>query len=146
MRIVIATAVGLLLACSLSLHGQEAQDSQAQDPLVKLDPSQEPRRVSVWMKQKLGYSQKVFAGLTSGDMAQVRQSAQAMRLVNKLESFVRRRHPAYRAQLRVFQLANDEIIKGAEEQNLERATLGYTQLTVSCISCHRHLRGTSGDN
>ena len=92
------------------------------------------------MKQKLAFSQKVFAGLTEGNLVKAKEAAQAMKLLNKLELFARRKSPAYRRQLRMFEFANDEIVEGAENNNLERATLAYTQLSISCISCHRQLR------
>ena len=100
----------------------------------------EPKAASVWMKQKLQYSQKIFAGLTMGDLVAVEDDAKQMKLINRLESFVRGRSNPYRTQLKQFQFANDEIIRGAREKNIERVTLGYNQLSVSCVMCHKHLR------
>jgi cytochrome c556 len=36
----------------------------------------------------------------------------------------------------------DEIIRQANQDNLEGVTLGFNQLTVSCVQCHKHLRET----
>ena len=44
------------------------------------------------------------------------------------------------AQLQAFQFANAEILRNAKAGNLEAATMGFQQLTISCVSCHKMLR------
>ena len=102
--------------------------------------SSKPKSHSVWMKQKLQNSQEIFAAMTLGDLETVKREARQMKLINQLESFVRGRSDPYRTHLRLFQFATEEIIRGAEDENIERVTLGYTQLSVSCVMCHKHLR------
>ena len=152
MRLIITTLT--LAAVSLCCLAQETPAKQSNKPAgtaetvtkdtdstpVKLDPKGEAHPPSIWMQQKLKHSQNVFAGMVSGDLVQVEESAQYLQLVNRLESFARRRSPEYRTQLRVFRYANNEILKGAKEKNLNRVTLGYNQLTVSCVACHQQLR------
>jgi hypothetical protein len=95
---------------------------------------------SFWMKQKLQLSQNILAGLTSGDFEMIKASAESLSVLNHVEGFVRRRNPGYQAQVTLFQFANDELIRAAHKQNLERATLAYTQMTISCVNCHKQLR------
>ncbi len=113
----------------------------AQQPTAKA--AQEPTKdqpVSFWMERKLHLSQNVLAGITSGDFEKVTTSAQAMRSLNKIEAFLRGRTPGYRTQLQIFEESLDEIIRQAEKDNLEGAALGFTQLTISCVNCHKQLR------
>lgn len=107
---------------------------------VKLASDGEAHPPNVWMEQKLKHSQKIFAGMVQGDMFAVEDAARHLKLLNRLESFVHGRSKTYRAQLRLFQYANDEILKGAEDKNPDRVLLGYNQLTVSCVGCHKQLR------
>ncbi len=98
------------------------------------------QQASFWMKQKLQLSQNILAGLTSGDFEMIKASAESLSVLNHLEGFVRRQNPGYTAQVTIFQFANDELIRAAHKQNLERATLAYTQMTISCVNCHKQLR------
>ncbi len=54
-------------------------------------------------------------------------------------------HPGYKTQLEVFATANEEIIRQADEDNVEGAALAFTQLTISCVNCHKQLRKIEKD-
>jgi hypothetical protein len=109
----------------------------AQEKQPPADGANEP---SIWMKKKLDYSQNILAGLANADFDQVAENAQAMQGLSKLEWFIRGRTPGYRVQLEIFQDANAEIITQAKQDNLEGSALAFTQLTISCVNCHKHLR------
>jgi hypothetical protein len=98
--------------------------------------------VSFWMKKKLDYSKNIMEGIALGDFDKVSQNAQTLRGLSKIEAFVRRGTPGYRAQVDAFDQSLTEIIRQADKQNLEGTTLGFHQLTVSCVRCHRDLRET----
>jgi hypothetical protein len=104
-------------------------------------PEATENQPSVWMRKKLDFSRNILAGLASEDFDKVAANAQAMQGMSKLESFIRGKMPGYRTQLEVFQDANEEIIRQAQKDNVEGAALAFTQLTISCVNCHKHLRG-----
>lgn len=95
---------------------------------------------SVWMDQKLKHSQKIFAAMVEGDLFTVEDAARQLKFISRLENFVKARHKGYRTQLRAFNFANNEILEGAKEKNIDRVTLGYNQMTLSCVACHKKLR------
>lgn len=107
---------------------------------VKLDPKGEAHPPNIWMQQKLKHSQKIFAGMVEGDLFAVEDAAKHLMFLNRLEYFVHGKTKGYRTQLKQFQYANTEILKGAKEKNLDRVTLGYNQMTNSCVACHKQLR------
>ena len=107
---------------------------------IQLVPEGETHPPSIWMQQKLKHSQKIFAGMVEGDMLAVETAAHNLKFINRLEKFARGRSKAYRTQLRVFQHANEQILEGVKNDNLDRVMLGYQQLTVSCVTCHNQLR------
>jgi hypothetical protein len=101
----------------------------------------EPSKKSeIWMRQKLQASQTILKALAEGDFPAIAQNAQAMSFMDFLEKWLRSESPGYRAQLQVFEFANKELIRAAREKNIDAATLAYTQLTISCVNCHKIVR------
>jgi len=96
--------------------------------------------VSFWMQRKLEYSQNILGGLATDDLEKVLKNAQSMRNLSTIEGFVRRQTPGYMTQLKMFEEATDEMIRQAKRDNLDGAALAFTQLTVSCVNCHKRLR------
>ena len=125
----------LLLASGMWLPAAGVAFSQEKEP-----PAEGTIEPSIWMKKKLDYSQNILAGLANADFDKIAENAQAMQGLSKVESFVRGRTPGYRSQLDFFQEANAEIIKQANKDNLEGSALAFTQLTISCVNCHKKLR------
>jgi hypothetical protein len=95
---------------------------------------------SFWMKKKLEFSQQILAGITTADFDKVVENGQAMRSLSKIEGFIRGQTPGYRTQLQIFEESADEIVRQAKNDNVEGATLAFTQLTISCVNCHKQLR------
>ena len=108
--------------------------------VLPLRAEEEPKKSSLWMRQKLQASQAILAGLADADFDAIRQNAQAMSLMEYLEKSLRADIPGYRTQLRLFEFADRELIRAARENNIDAATLAYTQLTISCVNCHKIVR------
>jgi hypothetical protein len=101
------------------------------------DPGQ---KSTVWMRQKLQASQAILGGLAAADFESIGKNAQAMNIMTYLEKWARADTPAYRTQLQLFEFADRELIRAAREKDLDAATLAYTQLTISCVNCHKLVR------
>ena len=128
-----AALAGLFAVAPLVAGAQEAQ--------AKADKEKEKEQpASFWMDRKLHFSQDILAGIATGDFEKIVTSAQSMRSLNKVESFIRGRTPGYRIQLQIFEESLDEIIRQGKNDNVEGAALGFTQLTISCVNCHKQLR------
>lgn len=100
----------------------------------------DPQEMSVYMKKKLDYSQAILRGLATGDFETIKTNGVQMRLLNRVEGFVRRRNPRYRMHVRAFENICEDIVAQADEENLAGVTLAFNQLTVNCVNCHRSLR------
>ncbi len=96
--------------------------------------------MSFWMARKLDYSKTVLESLTMGDFDKLAETAEQMRLLGRIEGFVRRNNEDYRIQLRTFDAASQELIRQAKRKNAEGAALAFNQLTTSCVACHVLLR------
>ena len=98
---------------------------------------------SIWMKKKLDYSQNILAGLAEADFDKIAENAEAMQGLSKVEWFVRARTPGYRTQLEVFLDANADLIKQSKKDNLEGSAFAFTQMTISCVNCHKKVRSAN---
>ena len=92
------------------------------------------------MKKKLEYSEKILGGLASADFQAIGKSARSLNALNQIEKWVHGNTPEYRTQLRIFQNANEQVIRMADKENLDGAALAYVQLTLSCVNCHKVVR------
>jgi hypothetical protein len=103
-------------------------------------PGDQQVKASVWMKQKLVATQNILEGMTRADYEMIGKNAAGMQLLSYLEAWVRADLPDYRAQLRAFEHANSAIVRAARDKNLDGVTIAYTQLTISCMQCHKIVR------
>ena len=92
------------------------------------------------MRSKLEHSKNIMEGLTREDFNTIGREAKSMKGLTALEGWFRADTPRYKAQLNAFWLANDALIQAADEKNLDAATIAYTQLTISCVNCHKQVR------
>lgn len=137
-----------ILALSVPPTMADEPDPKAtvDEPDSKTDPKSDPnQQPSVWMRRKLDYSQKILSGLTAADFDAIADNARKMKMLDRIELFVRGRSPSYRAQFAIFQDASDELILQSEKKNIEGAALAFTQLTISCVQCHKRLRERPAD-
>ena len=104
------------------------------------DDRQADRKQSV-MEQKLSHAQGILSGLAKEDFVAIsRESTDLLALAQ--QQWIEHDTPEYRAQLKDFWITLEGIDASAKEKNLDGATLGYMQLTLSCVKCHKYLRSS----
>lgn len=106
-------------------------------------PASAQEKASDWMKNKARMSHAILDGLTDADFVKIELNAQKMNVINFLEKMVATDKPEYKEymrQLNAFETATRELLRQSAAKNIEGATLAYTQLTVSCVQCHKILR------
>lgn len=142
MRIAIVFTTVLCLLVLLSQVAGQEKSKPGATPTDSKAPAdtQETEKFDFWMNVKLVESQKLFAALAQADFPTLLESGQRLKAVSGLEGFVRRKTPGYRTQLKTFEFSVDEILRQAEAENIEGVTLGFQQLTLSCVHCHKQLR------
>lgn len=124
--------------------GQQADKAQAKGNVAATEDAEPQvtaeRPTSFWMAKKLDYSKSLLEALTSGDFEGLQDDATKMSRLAKIEGFVRRKNPDYRAQMVMFESATQELIRQAKRHNAEGAGLAFNHLTNSCVACHVLLR------
>jgi cytochrome c556 len=136
MRIAI---LGAAMLCLLAIFSQVVgQEKPTAEDTSKVAHKSE--KFDFWMKVKLVESQKLFAALAQADFTSIAESGQTLKTVSALEGFVRRKAPGYSIQLKLFEFSVDEILQQAAKENIEGVALGFQQLTLSCVNCHKQIR------
>lgn len=134
--VVTAVAVAVVAADKDKKKPKEGQD----EPVASKKEAEADR----WMQAKLNYAQQIFAGLTEGDLEVVKKRAQLMAVVNVLEDWAKKsdikKKSAYQGQLNAFEFANKELIRHAEDDNIDGALEAWVKLSRSCIECHKLIR------
>ena len=127
----------LLVGCCTQTGIADKPVTDASDP-AQANVKEEGK--SVWMRKKMEYSQAILKGMATGDFETIQLNASRMRLLNKVEGFVRKRNPNYRWHVRVFEKTSTQIANQAKAKNLDGVTIAFNQLTVNCVNCHQSIR------
>lgn len=92
------------------------------------------------MKKKLEYSKNILEGMVTEDYGKIATNAKALNKIGE-QKWQETESPEYRTQNQVYWFTTGTLLMAAEEKNLDGVTLSYTQMTMSCVNCHRLLRG-----
>lgn len=104
-------------------------------------PPNPARPAHEFMREKLGLTQKVLEGLTAEDFALVEERARRLGAMSLQPPWQVLDHPDYAQHSLVFRREAEALARAAAARNLDGATLAYVRLTMSCIDCHKFVRG-----
>ncbi len=127
----IATVTGLLLGGTLiAAMARMTAEPRAVDDTKSL------------MWKKLTQAQGLLTALALEDYDQIRSGAEELSLISLETLWTERRSPRFSQLASEFRWSAERVRRMAEEKNLEGATLGYTQMVMSCVECHKIVRNT----
>jgi hypothetical protein len=93
------------------------------------------------MKFKLSYAQGALEAIATENYSLLATNAQRLSALTKEVSGRIRHTPDYERLTTDFRRQTDALTKAAKDNNVDAATVAYFQMTVSCVTCHKHLRG-----
>jgi hypothetical protein len=96
------------------------------------------------MRQKLGHSQQVLRGLALQDFAVLRTNATRLVRLSHTSGWQARQSPEYELFTMEFRRSAEALVAAADAGNIDAATVAYTQMTFSCVSCHKYMRAGKG--
>ena len=96
------------------------------------------------MQRKLHSAQSMIKGLALEDYKLIASEAQQLQLLSLDAGWNVLQTKDYARISGDFRQAAKKIQKAGKEKNLDAAGLGYFQLTMTCIDCHRHVRNPDG--
>lgn len=97
--------------------------------------------VKVFMRAKLDASQKILEGLVTEDFDLMREASNRISVMGRRAEWNAIKTPDYVQQTTDFQRAAQRLAEAAKEKSLDGASLAYLQLTLSCVNCHKYVRG-----
>jgi hypothetical protein len=99
------------------------------------------------MRKKLDYAKGVLEGLATEDYTAISRNARALKALLDSPGWTTpalRDAESYPELLNDFRRALDDLSRKAEARNIDGATLAYIQTTVTCVNCHKFVRGRTG--
>lgn len=93
------------------------------------------------MREKLEASQKILEGLALEDFEVIATKSRRLSAMTKEADWRLFENPEYDQQSVLFRRQVDALAKAAKDKNLDAATLAYVRVTMSCVDCHKLVRG-----
>ena len=134
-----AAVVLIFLATTWAALAQ-TQKRRAPSAREKTGANTKANDAGAFMQLKLEHSQKVLEGVVLEDFALIKQHAQKLGSLALDENWQVLQTREYRDYSGEFQQIAGRLSKAADEKNLDAAALGYVELTLNCVNCHKHVR------
>ena len=96
------------------------------------------------MKFKLHHAQRVLEGIATENYEVIADNAKKLKGLSQQADWQIRQTPEYQKLTADFARQADALLKAANDKNVDAATVAYFQMTVSCTTCHKYLRGETG--
>jgi uncharacterized protein (DUF2461 family) len=96
------------------------------------------------MRFKLHHAQRVLEGIVTENYEVVADNAKKLKGLSQQADWQIRRTAEYQRLTADFARNADALLQAANNKNVDAATVAYFQMTVSCTTCHKYLRGEKG--
>jgi cytochrome c556 len=120
LSLLLATAVGLSMAFAQTKHNRTNKE---------------------FMRDKLELSQRVLEGLATEDYDLIIAKGTKLSAMSTGADWRVFENPDYDQQSVTFRQHVNSLVKAAKDKNLDAATLAYVRVTMSCVDCHKLVRG-----
>jgi cytochrome c556 len=100
-----------------------------------------PLTTKEFMREKLGHSQRVLEALAVEDFFTLEQHAKKLSAMTEETSWQAFQNPDYTQHSATFRRHANALTRAAQDRDLDAAALAYVRLTMSCIECHKMVRG-----
>jgi len=100
-----------------------------------------PVTTKEFMREKLQHSQKLLGALATEDYFTLEQTSQRLSAMTQQVDWQAFQNPDYTQFSAAFRSHANALTKAAKEKNVDAATLAYVRMTMSCVDCHKFVRG-----
>ena len=125
---------GIILSCLCVAFVAQAQRAPVNAPGPKTD------KVAAFMQMKMEPAKKLLEGLALEDYDMILANSQKISLLTLDEGWMVIQSEAYRRHSKDLQRSLNTIMDSAKQKNLDGALLGYLQMSMKCVDCHKQLR------
>lgn len=127
-NLLLLSIVGAVILCGLTLTGSADEPGSSE-------------KLKSFMRAKLKHSQNVLDGLVNEDFTAIAKNGQALSLMSLESTWEVLQTEKYLQHSTEFRRAADALSKAAKDENIDGATLAYVDMTMSCVACHKYVRG-----
>ncbi len=139
-KLLIPAGIVVCLVC-VALAQKPEPASPAVAATDKTDEPAKPKNpLELFMRKKLDASSKIMEGLCLEDAALIKEGADALGAMSKVEIWNVMLDPDYREHSREFRDNAAKLSAAAEAGDFDKAALRWFDVTMSCIECHDHVR------
>lgn len=141
-RLLWGVAAVALIAVVLANRSSLAQKAGPDEPL-QLAQAKGPDDATLreFMRQKLDASNQILEGLCTEDMALVKAGADKLGELSEAERWRVSTDAMYKQFSTDFREITLALSRAAEGDNPDRVALKWMDATMSCLDCHRFVRG-----
>jgi len=144
--VAIATAASAMSFAGYSLAQEKpkVQVVPRQTPAVvqPKDGKDDPKKKLSVMERKLKHAQQVLEGLALKDFDKVGKSADGLMECLKEATWRINDTDKYLLYSNDFLRHIEDLQKASKAKNVDKATIAYMEMTLTCVRCHEHLRET----
>ena len=101
--------------------------------------------LETFMRKKLDASSLILEGLCQEDADLIKQGADQLSAMSKVEVWNVLTDPEYREHSREFRDNAARVAEAAAAGDFDKAALRWFDVTMSCLECHNHVRGERKD-
>ena len=94
-----------------------------------------------FMREKLELSQRVLEALTTEYFDLITAKGNRLSAMSREADWRVFENPDYDQQSILFRRNVESLVRSAKDKNLDAATLAYVRMTISCVDCHKLVRG-----
>lgn len=109
--------------------------------IATVGQSKRNRAAKEFMRDKLELSQQVLEGLATENFELITVKGAKLSAMSKEADWRVFENPDYDQQSITFRRHVDSLVRAARDKNLDAATLAYVRVTMSCVDCHKLVRG-----
>lgn len=133
--------VGIVAGLACVAVAQKPEPAPPADTTeAAVEPAKKRSPFETFMRKKLDASSKILEGLCQEDAALVKEGADALAAMSKVEIWNVLTDADYREHSREFRENAARVAKAAEEGDFDKAALRWFDVTMSCLECHDHVR------
>jgi hypothetical protein len=129
------------MAATAVIVADEQPDAAGKRQESKSDSGRDDLPLKDYMRKKLAASNQILEGLCTEDSALVLEGARALKEMSTSERWRVHNDTMYRQFSGEFREITQQLVEAAQANNKDRAALKWMDATMSCIDCHRYVRG-----
>ena len=98
--------------------------------------------VQAFMRAKRNDNSTILEGLMTNQFDQIVDAAEHLHLMSTATEWHVIQGPVYKQHSTEFRQTVERLKTEAKKKNLDGATLAYMHMTMTCVNCHKFVRGT----